>query len=69
MYGSQKIGFIKNFIPIFVKLVKMLIGIFNGIFPKLVNLLNIIRVNTMIGTVTVGEGAIINPMILRVMAK
>ena len=67
--GFLRVGFIKNFILIFVWLIKTPAGVFNGTGLKLVSLLNIIKDNIMIGIVTAGTILIINLMIVIVMEK
>ena len=63
------LGFIKKYILIFIKLIKLPVGIMNGIEVKLVSLLNINTTNIMIGIVIVGIKFMINLMILIDMVK
>ena len=48
------LGFIKNYIPTFMKQIEERVGILTGIDQSLVNLQNIKKVNIMIGIVIVG---------------
>ena len=52
----------KEIQPYINQAIKMLVGIFNGIGQNLVNLLNIIKVNIMIGIVMVGINLIMHPI-------
>jgi len=62
------LGFIKNYILIFTKLINMQVGIMNGIEVNLVSLQNINSINIMIGIVIPLIKFMIN-QILQIMVK
>jgi len=62
-------GFIKKYNLMFIKQMHMQVGIFNGIFQKVVNLQNIKKVSIMIGIVMVGINHMKDKRVMHHMVK
>jgi hypothetical protein len=58
------LGFIKNYILMFTKLIDLQVGILNGIDQSLVSLQNINSINIMIGIVILGINLIKEIMLM-----
>ena len=65
----MSVGSIKRFNLMFIKLMQMLAGIFNGIIVNLVNLHNITKDNIMTGIVMVGIDPIKDSKVILLMAR